>query len=329
MRFIFVLLLALCAFIFGNFHTTLNTLLTASALLVVVLFFFLIDFRLQRRKLRDLTVGSLGLIVGFLVARLIESQIVGPLLSAVFPEGQAELGFFSTYSLFLLSIVFGYFGFLIGKNCSGELRIFSDDGPKSERRTLYILDQDALVDGRLVRLSASPLLRGEMVVPRYVVEDLESLSASKDALQKSRGQRGLDNLKSLESQKDIRLFIRDIEVKEGSEDRSLLKYAHEHNAILISKRDDIKKSANRSDIPLIDFNEVSSLLSPDVATGDEFVIKLIKPGKEMDQAVGYLNDGNMVVVENARSEIGKTVRVNVTGIHQTKAGTLIFAQLKR
>ncbi|MFQ6102660.1 MAG: TRAM domain-containing protein [Candidatus Glassbacteria bacterium] len=331
MRLLFVLLLASCAFIFGNFETVLNTVITSTALLVVVIVFFLADFRLQRqrKRLRGIAVGSIGLVVGFLIARLIAYQLVEPLLEAVFPTKQAELGYFSTYSLLLLSVVLGYFGFLVGRSSADELRIFTDIGPKTEKRVLYLIDLDALVDGRLVRLSSSPLLRGEIVIPRYVVEELESLSSSKDAFQKSRGQRGLDNLKSLESQRDIRIFIRDIEVKEGAEDRSLLRYADEHNAILISKREEIKKAAMRTDVPLIDFNEISSLLSPDVATGDEFVIKLIKPGKEMDQAVGYLNDGNMVVVENARSEIGKTVRVTVTGIHQTKAGTLIFAQLKK
>jgi len=329
MRILFVFLLASCAFVFGNFETVLNTVLTAGALIVVVTFFFLMDFRLQRIKLKNIAIGSIGMIVGFLLAKLLVSQVVMPFLEAAFPTRHAELQYFSSYTLLLMSVIFGYFGYLVGKSSADELRIFTDNGPSSEKRTLFLIDQDALIDGRLVRLSSSPLLRGEMIVPRYVVEELESLNTSKDAFQKSKGQRGLDNLKGLESQRGVRLFIRDIEVKAGSEDRALLKYAHEHGASLISKREEVRKSAGRSDIPIIDFNEISSLLSPDVATGDEFVIKLIKSGKEMDQAVGYLNDGNMVVVENARSEIGKTVRVTVTGIHQTKAGTLIFAQLKK
>jgi uncharacterized protein YacL len=315
MRIIFVLLLASCAFVFGNFETMLNTGLTAVALIIAVIFFFLMDFRLQRLKLRGVAVGSIGMIIGFLVAKLIVSQVVMPFLEAAFSTRHAELIYFNSYALLLLSVIFGYFGYLVGKSSAEELRV--------------LVDQDALIDGRLVRLSSSPLLRGEMIVPRYVVEELESLNSSKDAFQKSKGQRGLDNLKGLEGQRGVRIFIRDIEVKQGSEDRALLKYAHDHGAALISKREEIRKSASRADIPVIDFNEISSLLSPDVATGDEFVIKLIKSGKEMDQAVGYLNDGNMVVVENARSEIGRTVRVNVTGIHQTKAGTLIFAQLKK
>lgn len=329
MRFIFVLLLALCSYIFGNFETTLNKVITLAALFVAVLFFFFLDFRLQRKRMKKIAVGSVGLVLGLLTARLLEAQLIGPLLEAVTPPQQAELGYFSTYALLLLSVILGYFGFLIGSGSAEELKIFTEEGPQSEYRALYVIDQDALIDGRLVRLASSPLLRGEMVVPRYVVEELESQSSSKDGFQKSKGQRGLDNLKALESQRDIRLFIRDVEVKPGMEDKALLKYAQDHNATIISKRDELKKSASRANISVIDFNEVSSLLTPDVATGDEFVIKLIKPGKEMDQAVGYLNDGNMVVVENARSEIGRTVRVTVTGIHQTKAGTLIFAQLKK
>jgi uncharacterized protein YacL len=329
MRFIFVLLLALCSYIFGSFETTLSKVLTLSGLFVAVLFFFFLDFRIQRKRMKKIAVGAIGLIVGLLIARLLESQLVGPLLEAITPPQQAEIGYFSAYALLLLSVILGYFGFLVGSGCAEELRVFSEEGPEAEYRALYVLDQDALVDGRLVRLASSPLLRGEMVVPRFIVEELESQSSSKDGFQKSKGQRGVDNLKALESQKDIRLFIRDIEVKPGMEDKALLKYAQDHNATIISKRDDLKKTANRSGIAVVDFNEISSLLTPDVATGDEFVIKLIKPGKEMDQAVGYLNDGNMVVVENARSEIGRTVRVTVTGIHQTKAGTLIFAQLKK
>ncbi len=328
MRVVFALLLALCAFIMGNFESTVNTVLTFLALIVVVLFSFFIDFRLQMKKLRGTLVGALGLVLGLLIARLFASQVVTPILSEIFAS-PAELGTFASYALLVFSIVFGYFGYLIGRNTADDIRLFSEDGPKSEKRTLYIMDMDALIDGRLVRIATSPLLRGEMVIPRYVVEELESQNSSKDPIQKSRGQRGLDNLKTLESQRDIRLYIRDIDIRPGTEDRALLKYAQEHGAVLISKRDEFKKTAQRANVPLIDFNEISSLLSPDVATGDEFVIKLIKPGKEMDQAVGYLNDGNMVVVENARSEIGKTVRVAVTGIHQTKAGTLIFAQLKR
>jgi len=291
------------------------------ALLFIALLFFM-DIRFHHRRTGRLLAGIVGMILGLLLARLISYQVADPILSSYTDKS------LSPAVLVMISLVLGYLGLLVGKGSVGELRVFNTDGEDGEGRLLFVVDQDSMIDGRVVKLAKTPILPGEIVVPRLVVDSLESMAASADQVLRFRGKRGLENLRSMEREQAVRLYVRQVTSKSGQEGRSIVEYARKHGATIISKNADLERQAAKNGLPVINFNSLAELLAPEVIQGDELVIKLVKAGKELDQAVGYLENGNMVVVENSRKEIGKTVRITVTGIHQTKAGTLVFAQLK-
>jgi uncharacterized protein YacL len=302
---------------------TLTIIWTGVGAFLLIAFLFFMDIRFHHRRTGQILSGVVGMILGLLLARLISLQIVDPLLIYLIPASS-----FSPFGIIILSLILGYMGILVGKGSMGELRLFRADMEKGGRRLMYVLDLDSLVDGRIVTLCKTPILPGEIVVPRFIVDSLESMAASGDQVMKFRGKRGLENLRSMEGEQTVRLFLREIATKNGQESKAIIEYARERGGTIVTKDTDLEKLANKNDVPVINFNTMSEQLAPEVLQGDELVIKLVKPGKEADQAVGYLENGNMVVVEGSRKEIGKTVRITVSGIHQTKAGTLIFAQLK-
>jgi uncharacterized protein YacL len=291
------------------------------ALLFIGLLFFM-DMRLKHRRTGQVLSGVVGMILGLLLAKLLSQQVADPIFAYFAVPTLSPVG------LIILSLILGYMGILVGKGSMGELRLFNTDMEEGGRRLIYVIDLDSVVDGRIVTLCKTPVLPGEIVVPRFVVDSLESMSAAGDQVLRFRGKRGLENLKSMEREQGVRLFVREITTRSGQENKSIIEYSREHGGTVLTKDSELEKSANKNDVPVINFNTLAEQLAPEVLQGDELVIKLVKPGKESDQAVGYLENGNMVGVESSRKEIGKTVRIIVTGIHQTKAGTLVFAQLK-
>ena len=182
-----------------------------------------------------------------------------------------------------------------------------------------------MIDGRIVKLAESPLLSGEIIVPRFVVDQLNQLAASTIPMDRFRGERGLDSLRRLQQNRMRAVYIREIDLLHG-EIEGVLDYAVQHDARVVTHNPEMIREAGRRGIPIVNLNDIAAMLEPEILSGDELVVKLVKPGKEKEQAVGYLENGNMVVVEDARADIGRTLRVAVTGIHQTRAGTLIFAR---
>jgi len=321
-RLIFVLFVLFIVYTLGDVQDTVSIIWTGCGGIMLVALLVFMDIRLHHRRTGQMLAGLVGMILGLLLAKLISTQFANPIFIYFGRPDLSQLG------LIILSMIMGYSGILIGKGCMGELRLFNTDLEEGGRRLMYLLDLDSLVDGRIVTLCKTPVLPGEIVVPRFVVDSLESMSAAGDQVLRFRGKRGIENLRSMEREQDVRLFVRGISSKSGQENKSIMEYAREHGATIITKDADLDKLASKNNVSVINFNTLADQLAPEVLQGDELVLKLVKPGKEQDQAVGYLENGNMVVVENSRKEIGKTVRIIVTGIHQTKAGTLVFAQLK-
>jgi uncharacterized protein YacL len=140
-----------------------------------------------------------------------------------------------------------------------------------------------------------------------------------------RGERGLDSLRRLQQNRMRAVYIREIDLLHG-EIEGVLDYAVQHDARVVTHNPEMIREASRRGIPIVNLNDIATMLEPEILSGDELVVRLVKQGKEKEQAVGYLENGNMVVVEDSRADIGRTVRVAVTGIHQTRAGTLIFAR---
>lgn len=289
--------------------------------LLVLLASFVLEARLHRSAdtARQILLAMAGLFLGLLVGVVMLFALEG-LLAAEFVSAPRPY-LHAAYLMYLAML--GYLGLAAGQVVGGE-RWGGGRAESGAAPTQFLLGERALVDGRAVRLAQSPLLAGEIVVPRYVVDGLQTQAASRNPVEHVRGERGLENLRALQQVPDRPVRIREIDVSAG-EREGLLAFARDGDVRIVTQDADLLEEARRRGLPAVDLAQVADLLKPDVLQGDELVVKLVKPGKEREQAVGYLEDGNMVVVENAREDVGRVVRVQVTGIHQTRAGTLIFA----
>lgn len=289
---------------------------------IVLLITLLLEGRIRQGDPRQVLIGGIGLILGLVLATIVVSVLIRlPATAAYFTSGKLVAAF----GLILIFLVCGYLGAVTGRAVTYDLTLFRQPEQDGGSKSRFLVGEKSLIDGRIVKLAESPLLSGEIIVPRFVVDQLNQLAASHVPLERFRGERGLESLRRLQQNRMRAVFIREIDLLHG-EIEGVLDYAVQHDARIVTHNPAMIKEANRRGIPVVNLNEIAALLEPEILSGDELVVRLVKPGKEKDQAVGYLENGNMVVVEEGREDIGKTVRVAVTGLHQTRAGTLVFAR---
>ncbi|MDX1661155.1 MAG: TRAM domain-containing protein, partial [Gemmatimonadota bacterium] len=288
----------------------------------VVLITLLVEGRIRQGDPRQVMAGGVGLLLGLVVAWLVLMLASSLPVAGAFLAGGTWL---AAFAMMLFFAVLGYLGATTGRSLTYDLTLFRQPEKEGRAKARFLVGEKSLIDGRIVKLAESPLLSGEIIVPRFVVDQLNQLAASHVAIERFRGERGLDSLRRLQQNRVRPVYIREIDLLHG-EIEGVLDYAVTHDARIVTHNPEMIREANRRGIPIVNLNEISEMLEPEVLSGDELVVRLVKQGKEKDQGVGYLDNGNMVVVEDAREDIGRTVRVQVTGIHQTRAGTLIFAK---
>lgn len=288
----------------------------------VVMITLLVEGRIRQGDPRQVMAGGVGLLLGLVVAWLALSLASGLPVAGEFLAGGTWL---ATFTIVVLFAALGYVGATTGRSLTYDLTLFRQPEKEGRAKARFLVGEKSLIDGRIVKLAESPLLTGEIIVPRFVVDQLNQLAASHVAIERFRGERGLDSLRRLQQNRVRPVYIREIDLLHG-EIEGVLDYAVTHDARIVTHNPEMIREANRRGIPIVNLNEISEMLEPEVLSGDELVVRLVKQGKEPDQGVGYLDNGNMVVVEEAQDDIGRTVRVQVTGIHQTRAGTLIFAK---
>lgn len=289
---------------------------------VVLLLTFLLEARIRQGDARQILTGGVGLVLGLALAAVTLGILRSfPITAAYFTGGAMIV----TFGITLFVLVCGYLGAVVGRAVTHDLTLFRQPEVDGGRSARFLVGEKSLIDGRIVRLAESPLLSGEIIVPRFVVDQLNEMMASHVPLERFRGERGLESLKRLQQNRLRPVYIRELDLLHG-EIEGVLDYAVQHDARIVTHNPALIKEAARRGIPIVNLDEIAHMLEPEILSGDELVVRLVKPGKEKDQAVGYLENGNMVVVEDAREDIGRTVRVAVTGLHQTRAGTLVFAK---
>lgn len=293
-----------------------------------------LDVLFARFTLRDFSHATFGLAIGLFCAWLITR--IGVFQLAYFqtlPEGDtmqnvvellvyAALAFFGV--TFALRSDRDQFAFLI------PYVRFRRDASEGEP---LLLETGIIVDGRILEVGQTGFLGGVMVVPRFVLDDLRRLSESADPVEASRGRRGLEVMEKLRALGGQRLSIHEEEqpaqfARENEETR-LVSLARELNARLLTNDASLAKVARLRGITVLSLNELSQALQPQHHPGEELQLSLVKPGKDKHQAIGYLADGTMIVVNQAASFIGQTVEVVISGTVPTAAGRLIFAEMKR
>jgi len=190
-----------------------------------------------------------------------------------------------------------------------------------------ILDTSVIIDGRIADIATTGFVEGTLIVPQFVIGELQYIADSSDTLKRNRGRRGLDILKELQGNERIQVEIYDGDFEDVSEvDIKLIKLAELKHGIVVTNDYNFNKVCEVRNVPVLNINDLANAVKQIVIPGEEMVVTVIKEGKEQNQGVAYLEDGTMVVVEGGRKLISKTLPVVVTSVLQTSAGRMIFAR---
>lgn len=279
-----------------------------------------------RIPVADFMFGIIGMILGLTVATLLSQAVTNiPYVNFIVP-------------IFLM-IFLGYLGFSLGFKKRDEfMSIFSmgkfskDKSLKKEMTPKYehkILDTSVIIDGRISDICKTGFIDGVLVIPSFVLEELQHIADSSDTLKRNRGRRGLDILNKIQKELDINVVIYEGDFEEIQEvDSKLVKLAKVLEGKVVTNDFNLNKVCELQGVPVLNINDLSNAVKPIVLPGEELNVQVIKDGKEHNQGIAYLDDGTMIVVEGGREFIGHHIDVLVTSVLQTSAGRMIFAKPK-
>ncbi len=286
-----------------------------------------LDILLRQFTIRTFSHGTFGLLIGLLCAWLVTRVF--------FEAGWAEQ-FPLAGSIFNLAVFlgFGFIGVMLALRSKREEFSLLIPYVRFRQDALQdlptLLDTNIIIDGRIPGICKAGFLGGSLVVPRFVLEELQKMADSTDDMKRSRGRRGLDSLNAMKSSGMAEITIRDETFEGGlSFDAKMVQLADLMGARILTNDANLGRVARLKGLSVLNLNELALALKPIVSTGDELDLELIKEGRDDHQAVGYLADGTMIVVNHAKRFIGTMQTVVVAGAVQTSAGRLIFAELKK
>ncbi|MFC5452312.1 PIN/TRAM domain-containing protein [Paenibacillus aestuarii] len=272
----------------------------------------------------DLLAGTVGLVIGLLIAVLAfpvleKATWMGPFLPVVVAAVLAVMGFRIGYSKReeLVQIV---------KNIRSGGQDKATHRPYEEHK---ILDTSVIIDGRIADICKTGFIEGTLVIPEFVLEELQHIADSSDLLKRNRGRRGLDILNKIQKELEVKVLIYEGDFEEISEvDSKLVRLAKVLQGKVITNDFNLNKVCELQGVSVLNINDLANAVKPVVLPGEEIIVQVIKDGKEHGQGVAYLDDGTMIVVEGGREFIGTTLEVMVTSVLQTSAGRMIFAKPK-
>ena len=279
--------------------------------------------RLKKIPLKNILGSFIGLILGVMVANLISNAF----FSNLFNHQEVILPSYG-----LLYGVCGYIGLRIGLKKGEEFhlpgwKLFSKSLPQSENTK--ILDTSVIIDGRIADITETGFVEGPLLIPQFVLNELQHIADSSDPIKRTRGKRGLEVLHHIQKQVNVDVRIVDTDYPMIKEvDPKLIELAKEVRGKIVTNDSNLNKVAVLQGIEVLNINELANSLKPVVLPGEEMNVKILKEGKEMGQGVAYLDDGTMIVVDNGKRQMGRTIDVIVTSVLQTPAGRMIFARLK-
>ncbi len=282
--------------------------------------------RIRQAPAQHLLAAVLGLIVGLIIAALVSFplSLLPPPFSQILP--------------FVAAVIFGYLGIMVmiirqrdilnlirGLPGRGESR---EGGANGHRPVL--LDTSVIIDGRIADISLTGFIEGEMLVPRFVLNELQHIADSSDALRRNRGRRGLDMLHRLQSESVSPVRVTDMDVEGVREvDDKLVLLAKRLHCPIVTNDYNLNRVAELQGVRVLNINELANAVKSLFLPGESIVVKIVQEGKEVDQGVAYLDDGTMVVVEDGEPYINQDVDVIVTKVLQTSAGRMLFARVAR
>ncbi|MEA3328685.1 MAG: TRAM domain-containing protein [Candidatus Omnitrophota bacterium] len=294
----------------------------AAAGLVVAVVIITVDLILKKTSVKSLSCIMIGLFFGLIMANLIMTLFALIPFSDIVRTG-VHLG---------MALSLSYLGVIVALHNQDEFNLiipYVKFSRQNHREGLIILDTSVIIDGRIADICETRFVEGKFIIPRFVLKELQAIADSSDGLKRNRGRRGLDVLNKIQKNTNIDVKIHETDLPEISEvDGKLVKLAMILNARIFTNDYNLNKVAEIQGVPTLNINELANALKPIVLPGEVMEAKIIREGKEHGQGVAYLNDGTMVVVDNARSKIGQVQKVVVTSVLQTQAGRMIFAKLE-
>jgi uncharacterized protein YacL len=278
------------------------------------------EIRLKNASVTNMLGAMIGGAVGLAAAKTISAALFWANTS------DQRIAFLHAFTLLALT----YLGLLMGGR-KGEwleptrlIGLFRSTGPQRRYR---ILDTSVIIDGRVADICETGFLDGTLVVPQFVLKELQLVADSADSLKRNRGRRGLDILQKMQKMAGLDVMISDLDFPEVREvDLKLIELARTLEAKIVTNDFNLNKVAQLRGVAVLNINELANSLKPVVLPGEIMKVFILKEGKEFNQGIAYLDDGTMVVVDNARKMIGKTVESSVTSVLQTTAGKMIFGR---
>ena len=290
----------------------------AAALVMIFL-----EIGLRKVSTSGLSSSVFGLILGLIMAKLVGDA---------FSMAPISADTLSTIRI-TLTLIFCYLGMVMALRGKDEFNIiipYIRLRRQDQAEGITLLDTSVIIDGRIVDIFKTKFLEGRIMIPKFVLKELQQIADSTDPIKRQRGRRGLEMLHTIQKESGLDLSLRDEDFPEVPEvDAKLVKLAKLLGAKILTVDFNLNRVASIQGIKVLNINELANALKTVVFPGEEMQTKLIREGKERNQAVGYLDDGTMVVVEDARRFIGQEVKVIVTSVLQTQAGRMIFTKLER
>ncbi|HZX11060.1 MAG TPA: PIN domain-containing protein [Acidobacteriota bacterium] len=291
----------------------------AAAGFIVSVLIVLLEVRIKKSPFRTIW----GVTAGFLCGLFI-GWLLGMVYQTILKDQTAAF-----FKIFFL-IIFPYMGFLIGlrkPEWFSPTHLFSFFKEKNTGRENKILDTSVIIDGRISDIADAYFIEGNIIVPQFVLKELQLVADSSDGVKRQRGRRGLDVLDRLQKSSHINVSIFEEDFPEIKEvDSKLIELAKQMDAKIITNDFNLNKIAQLQGIQVLNINELANALKPVVLPGEKIKAFILKEGKEKDQGVAYLDDGTMVVVDNSRKMVGHTIDVTVTSVLQTTVGKMIFGR---
>ena len=281
----------------------------------------LFEMRLKHASLKRLIGAAVGSILGIIGAYLM-TLVLGQL---TFPQN--TLSFLQIILLLWMT----YIGLVVGASKGDMLNLAAIGGifgsEKSSKRAYRILDTSVIIDGRISDICSTGFLDGTLVIPQFVLRELQQVADSPDSLKRNRGRRGLDILQKIQKMTSLSIQIVDQDFPHVRDvDMKLIELAKVYKAKIVTNDFNLNKIAQLQGVEVLNINELANALKPIVLPGEAMRVFILKEGKEYNQGVAYLDDGTMVVVDNAKKMISKTIDISVTSVLQTTAGKMIFGK---
>src|SRR5437667_4947950 len=279
------------------------------------------EWRLRAMSLKRLIGAAIGSILG----------IIGAYLFALVIHNSIETSQTQRFLQILVMLIMAYVGLAVGANKGDLLNLAAlggiFGGEKHGKKTYKILDTSVIIDGRIADIAETGFLDGIIVIPQFVLRELQLVADSSDSLKRNRGRRGLDILQRLQKNTALNIQIVEDDFPSVREvDLKLIELAKLYEGKIITNDFNLNKVAQLQGVEVLNINELANSLKPIVLPGEIMKVFILKEGKEYNQGVAYLDDGTMVVVDNVRKMIGKTVDISVTSVLQTTAGKMIFGK---